>query len=344
MSASVESPRNRSGLLYILRDNHVVRLLLIAVLIFALFSLLLPGKFLGVANLQSMAVQFPEYGLLAIAIMITMISGGIDLSVVGAANLSAIMAALVLTRLGGDGGMAPALLLALAVTAALITGTLCGLINGLLVSRVGITPILATLGTMSLYTGFGYVITSGRAITTTQLAELGNGAVLGVPYPVLLFAAAAGIFSVVLNRTGYGFNLYMLGTNAKAARFSAIDSVAVLMRTYWYSGLIAAVAGLVFLARVNSAKPDYGESFVLLSVLIAILGGVSYTGGAGSIGGLVLAVLCIQFLSTGLNMLMLELVGSSATVFFRQFAWGALLLIVMVINHYTELSRQRAKT
>jgi simple sugar transport system permease protein len=197
---------------------------------------------------------------------------------------------------------------------------------------------------MSLYTGFGYVITSGRAITTTQLAELGNGAVLGVPYPVLLFAAAAGIFSVVLNRTGYGFNLYMLGTNAKAARFSAIDSVAVLMRTYWYSGLIAAVAGLVFLARVNSAKPDYGESFVLLSVLIAILGGVSYTGGAGSIGGLVLAVLCIQFLSTGLNMLMLELVGSSATVFFRQFAWGALLLIVMVINHYTELSRQRAKT
>jgi simple sugar transport system permease protein len=344
MSASVESTRNRSGLLYILRDNHVVRLLIIAVLIFALFSLLLPGKFLGVANLQSMAVQFPEYGLLAIAIMITMISGGIDLSVVGAANLSAIMAALVLTRLGGDGGIAPELLLALAVMAALITGTICGLINGLLVSRVGITPILATLGTMSLYTGFGYVITSGRAITTTQLAELGNGSVLGVPYPVMLFAAAAAIFSVVLNRTGYGFNLYMLGTNAKAARFSAIDSVAVLMRTYWYSGLIAAVAGLVFLARVNSAKPDYGESFVLLSVLIAILGGVSYTGGAGTIGGLVLAVLCIQFLSTGLNMLMLELVGSSATVFFRQFAWGALLLIVMVINHYTELSRLRSKT
>jgi len=326
-----------------LADSQSLRLLIIAILIFIGFSLVLPGKFFTIRNLQSMAVQFPEFGILAFAIMITMLTGGIDLSIVGTANLSAIMAAIVLTRLTGDGGaaMAPALVISLAMLVALITGSLCGLFNGFLVARVGITPILATLGTMSLYTGLGYVITGGPAITITQLAFIGNGTVFGLPIPVLIFALLALIFSIILNRSAYGFNVYMLGTNPTAARFSGINSVRVLVRTYWLAGLVAAIAGIIFLARVNSAKPDYGESFVLLTVLIAILGGVSYTGGFGTVSGLVLAVLCLQFLSTGLNMLMLQLSGSSAAIFFRQFAWGALLLLVMVINYYSEKRRQR---
>jgi simple sugar transport system permease protein len=266
--------------------------------------------------------------------MLTMITGGIDLSVVGAANLSSIMAALVLTRLAGEGGagLSPVVALPLAMLAALITGSLCGLVNGFLVANVGITPILATLGTMSLYTGFSYVVTGGPAITTTQLAFIGNGTLLGVPIPMIVFVLLALLFALVLNRTTYGFNVYMLGSNPVAARFSGINSIGVLVRTYWLAGLLAGIAGIVFLARANSAKADYGESFVLLSVLISILGGVSYTGGFGTVSGLVLAVLCLQFLSTGLNMLMLDLSGSSAAIFFRQFAWGALLILVMVIN------------
>ncbi len=321
----------------LLANSHVMRLLLIAIIIFIAFSLLLPGKFFTVGNLQSMAVQFPEYGILAIAIMLTMISGGIDLSVVGAANLSSIMAALVLTRLAGEGGAGMSLLIVmpLAMIVAVITGSLCGLVNGFLVARVGITPILATLGTMSLYTGFSYVVTGGPAITTTQLAFIGNGTVLGVPIPAILFVVLALIFALILNRTSLGFNIYMLGSNPAAARFSGINSIGVLVRTYWLAGVLAGIAGIVFLARANSAKADYGESFVLLSVLISILGGVSYTGGFGTMSGLVLAVLCLQFLSTGLNMLMLSLSGSSAAIFFRQFAWGALLVLVMVINTIT---------
>jgi simple sugar transport system permease protein len=322
-------------------DSHTMRLLIITILIFIAFSLLLPGKFFTVRNMQSMAVQFPEFGVLAFAIMITMLTGGIDLSIVGTANLSAIAAAMILTGLGGDGGMATWLALILAVAAALIVGSICGLFNGFLVSRVGITPILATLGTGSLYTGLSYVITGGPAITTTQLAFIGNGSVLGVPIPVIVFIVIALFFAVMLNRTTFGFNVYMLGTNPTAARFSGINSDRVLMRTYWLAGVIASIAGIIFLARANSAKPDYGASFILLTVLIAILGGVSYTGGVGTVSGLVLAVLSIQFLSTGLNMLMLELSGSSAAIFFRQFAWGALLLMVMVLNYYTEQRQQR---
>jgi simple sugar transport system permease protein len=113
------------------------------------------------------------------------------------------------------------------------------------------------------------------------------------------------------------------------------------MRTYWLAGLSAGIAGVIFLSRTNSAKPDYGASFILLTVLIAILGGVRYTGGFGTVSGLVLAVLCIQFLSTGLNMLMLEWFPSSAAIFFRQFAWGGLLLLVMVLNYHADQRRDR---
>ncbi len=324
-------------------NTHIVRLLVIAILIFIAFSFLLPGKFLTVRNLQSMAVQFPEYGILAFAILITMLTGGIDLSIAGTANLAALLAALTLTHFIGDetSSLTATLVTAAAMVVAILTGSVCGVLNGLLVTRVGITPILATLGTMSLYTGLAYVITGGPAITTTQLSAIGNGAVLGVPIPVIIFVVLALLLSLLLNRTGFGFNIYMVGANPTAARFSAINLDRVLLRTYWLAGVLSGIAGIVFLARANSAKPDYGASFVLLSVLIAILGGVSYTGGAGTVSGLVLAVLCLQFLSTGLNMLLLELSGSSAAIFFRQFAWGALLLLVMVLNYYSERRRQR---
>jgi simple sugar transport system permease protein len=338
-----EKPVRKPLLSHLPLDSQTLRLLVIAILLFAVFSYLLPGKFLTVRNMQSMAVQFPEFGILAFAIMITMLTGGIDLSIVGAANLSAIVAALVLTRLAGADGAAMPLLLAapLAILAALLIGSLCGLINGFLVSRIGITPILATLGTGSLYTGLSFVITGGPAITTTQLAFIGNSTILGLPIPVIVFIVLAVVFSIMLNRSAFGFNVYMLGTNPTAALFSGINSHRVLMRTYWLAGLVAGIAGIIFLARTNSAKPDYGSSFILLAVLIAILGGVSYTGGFGTISGMVLAVLSIQFLSTGLNMLMLEWFPSSAAIFFRQFAWGGLLLLVMVLNYYVEQRRNR---
>ena len=327
-------------------NSPILRLLVIAILIFLAFSIVLPDKFPTIRNLQSMAVQFPEYGILALAIMVTMITGGIDLSIVSTANLSAILAATTLISLSGGDPNAPPTLLAIAgaVVVALIVGSLCGIFNGLLVARIGIPPILATLGTLSLYQGFSYVITGGPAILTTQLEFLGGGSVLGVPLPVILFALLAVVFSILLTRTTFGFQVYMYGTNARAARFSGINIHSVLIRTYWLAGVTAAVAGIVFLARTNSAKADYGESFVLLTVLISILGGVSYNGGFGTIAGVVLAVLCLQFLSTGLNMFMLEVSGSSGSQFFRQFAWGALLLLVMVANYYSEQRKLKRKT
>jgi simple sugar transport system permease protein len=237
--------------------------------------------------------------------------------------------------------MSLALAIPLALLGALLVGSLCGLFNGFLVSKVGITPILATLGTGSIYTGLSFVLTGGPAIGTTQLAFVGNGAIVGIPITFIVFVVVAAVLSLMLNRTVFGFNVYMLGTNARAALFSGINSIRVLVRTYWLAGLLAGIGGIIFLARTNSAKPDYGTSFILLSELIAILGGINPNGGFGTVSGMVLAILSIQFLSTGLNMLMLDLFPSSAAIFFRQFAWGGLLLLVMVINYYVEQRRNR---
>jgi simple sugar transport system permease protein len=325
-------------------DPAVLRLLLIAAGIFIFFSIvgsILNKRFFSVGNVESMALQMSEYGILAIGIMLAMISGGIDLSIVSIANLSSICAALVLTRVTG---VPEAALLPLAFTVSLVVGSLCGIFNGILVARVGIPAILATLGTFSLFTGFSYVITGGPAIRTNQLSFIGTADVLGVPVPTLVFGLLIVIIWFVLNRTVYGYDLYMVGTNPRAARFSGINNAGVLIRTYWLAGVLGAIAGIVFIARVNSAKPDYGESFVLQGVLIAILGGVAYTGGFGTIIGLLLAVFSVQFLSTGLNMLMLYLSGSSAAIFFRKFAWGALLLLVMVLDFYAKRRQARRQT
>lgn len=343
MKVMKAQPAFKSLTRYLPFDSQVLRLLIIAIVLFVTFSVLLRDQFFSIRNLQSMAVQLPEFGILAFGIMLAMLTGGIDLSIVGAANLSAIVAALILTRLApAEGpGMSLMVVIPLAMLAALAVGSLCGLFNGFLVSRVGITPILATLGTGSLYTGLSFVITGGPAIGTTQLAFIGNGSILGLPIPMIVFLMMIVGGSVMLNRTSFGFNVYMLGTNPRAAFFSGIDITRVLLRTYWLAGMAAGIAGIIFLARTNSAKPDYGQSFILLSVLIAILGGVNASGGFGTISGMVLAILSIQFLSTGLNMLMLDWFPSSAAIFFRQFAWGGLLLLVMVLNYYVEQRRSQ---
>lgn len=322
------------------RDGNLKRLLVITILVFVTMSLLKPDLFFTFDNFSSMAFQFPEFGLLAIAIMLTMLSGGIDLSVVGIANFSGILAAIVLTRLmPADAGPSVVLLYCLfGVAVSLATGLICGLLNGVLVAGVGVPPILATMGTMQLFTGIAIVITQGAAVfgVPELITNMGNGNLWIFPIPFLIFLAFAIIFAVLLNKTAFGFKLYLMGTNATASRFSGINNTVVTVRTYALSGLMSAVAGLVMLARTNSAKADYGSSYTLQALLVAILGGINPSGGFGTIFGLVLAILSLQFLSSGFNMLRFS-------NFFKEFVWGAALLLVMVINYVSNKRAERSK-
>ena len=311
-----------------LLGNNLGRLALITVLVFAVMSAAQPALFFTRANFSSMAFQFPEFALLGLAVMVSMLTGGIDLSVIGLANLSSMLAVLVMRRLAPDAHASDALpAIILGIATLLATGAFGGLLNGLAIAGIGIPPILATLGTGLIFTGIAVVLSGGAAVLgfPDAISALGNGALFGVPVPVLLFSALAATVAFILNWTRFGLRVYLLGSNAVAARFAGIDNFSVTLRAYLISGLLAAVAGLIIAVRANSAKADYGTSYLLLSILIAVLGGTNPYGGFGKVSGVVLAVLSLQFLSSGLNML-------QVSNFAVEMTWGALLLLVMVIN------------
>jgi simple sugar transport system permease protein len=299
-----------------------------------------PERFLSAQNLTSMAFQFPEFAILALAMTITMMTGGIDLSVVGVSNLSAVVAATILASVAGPeiAGAQAALWLAFAVLASLAGGATAGLFNGILVSRLGLPPILATLGSGLVYTGFAVAMTGGSAVMgfPAIVAVIGNSTILFVPVPLMLFALLALALHILLTRTGFGLRVTMYGANPMAALFAAIDIDRILLRVYVIAGMFSSVAGLIIMSRANSAKADYGSSYLLLAVLIAVLGGVNPYGGYGKVVGVVLAVLSMQFLSSGLNML-------QVSNFARELIWGALLLFVMVINVTTWAGLRRLR-
>lgn len=305
------------------------RLAIIAVLVFALMAGLAPDRFLSAQNLTSMAFQFPEFAILALAMTITMMTGGIDLSVVGVANLSAVVAALILTHLAGpDLPFATAVMwLSLALATSLLIGAVAGLLNGTLVAHLGLPPILATLGSGLVFTGFAIALTGGSAVMgfPSVVAVIGNSRILGIPTPLLIFAALALGLHILLTRTAFGLRVTMYGANPLAALYAAVDVNRMILKVYLISGMFSAVAGMVIMSRANSAKADYGSSYLLLAVLIAVLGGVNPYGGYGRVIGVVLAVLSMQFLSSGLNML-------QVSNFARELIWGGLLIFVMVIN------------
>ncbi len=325
--------RPAPGLIHRLLSSPEGRLAVIAVAVFALMSALSPDRFLSLQNMTSMAFQFPEFAILALAMTVTMLTGGIDLSVVGVANMSAIIAAMIMTAFGGAAGGTALVVMALSVS--LCVGLLAGLFNGIAVARFGLPPILATLGSGLIFTGIAIALTNGSAVMglPPAMAWIGNSTILGVPTPLILFALLALALSFLLTRTGFGLKVRMYGANPLAARFAAVDIDRMLIKVYVLSGGLAAVAGWVVMSRANSAKADYGSSYLLLAVLIAVLGGVNPYGGYGKILGVVLAVLSMQFLSSGLNM-----VGVSN--FARELIWGSLLIFVMIVNTWRPARRR----
>lgn len=322
------------------RHSGGVVLVGIMVFVFILMCILSPTRFLRPGNLQSMAFQLPELGLLSLAMMVIMINGGINLSIVSTANLSGITAALIMTTLlpEGAGGAGTVPVIALAIIVALVVALLVGAGNGLLVAYLDMSPILSTLGTMTLLNGVSILLTKGYVISgfPDVYTYLGNGLLLGIPFPIILFALAALGLALVLGRTAFGFDLYMIGTNPVASLFSGINNRLMLMKSYILSGLLSGVAGIIMSSRFNSAKSDYGSSYLLVTVLAAVLGGTSSTGGYGKVSGMVLALVILQFVSSGLNLL-------QANAFLTRALWGVILIVVMVAGHYSRKGSGRTE-
>jgi ribose/xylose/arabinose/galactoside ABC-type transport system permease subunit len=326
--------------LYRGRSDTVILSLIMGV-VFLLMWALNGSQFVQFDNFQSMAFQLPELGILSLAMMVTMLTAGINLSIIASANLTGIITALILTRsLRPDSsGFVSWLIILLAIGAGLFVSALIGLLNGFLIAKVEVSPILATLGTMILLKGLAIVLTKGYVISglPEPVRFIGNGLILGIPMPMILFILCAVFAAVVLNYTPLGVHIYMIGSNPIACYFSGVDNARVLLKTYFISGIYSGIAAMIMISRFNSAKADYGESYLLMTVLASVLGGTSAAGGFGKVSGLVLALIILQFVSSGLNLL-----GISA--FLTIAIWGGILILVMAVNHLTMQYQQKRQT
>lgn len=308
-------------------DSNIQRLLIILVAFILIACITKPTEFIRIGNFQTMAKQLSEYGLMAIGVGICMISSGIDLSTVYIANLCGIIAGIMMR----DGTVIP-----VAIAIALAVGLACGIFNGILVSYLKIPAMLATLGTYQLFMGIAIILSNGSTVSGVppQYTDFATTALFGyVPLSFIVFILVIIAMTFVMKKTKFGTRVYLVGTNEKAARFSGIHTNAILIRTYMLSGLVSAIAGLLSLARINSAKADFGSSYTMQCILIAVLGGVNPNGGFGTIPGIAIAVIILQLMSSYLNMF------SGISNYYRDLIWGVALIGVLIINFILDKRR-----
>lgn len=322
-----------------LKSKYPNELLLAVILIgvFLFMGVLSPSKFFTGNNIKTMAFQMPEFGLISLGMMAAILTGGINLSITSTAALSSISAAFVLSSKFTQKN--PVLGMLLAAVVCLVVAIITGIINGAVIAYVGVAAMLVTLGTMTLFEGIALNLTKGGSISGFPLAyvQLGNGSLFGIPIPLLIYALAILVSYFLLERSNWGVEVYMTGCNETATRFSGINTKKTLMKVYIFSSIMGGIAGLVLISRYNSAKVDYGSSYMMQSVAAVVLGGTSITGGHGSVAGTAIAVAIIQVVSTGLNLFGMKRYIIDIII-------GGILIVVLAVRFFSCKYRDTKKS
>ncbi|MCB5313120.1 ABC transporter permease [Yersinia intermedia] len=308
----------------IIPNDRIIRLqLLILVVVMLAFSLTLGQRFFSLGNFQSISSQLPILGMLALGMGLTMLTGGINLSIIAGANAcSLVMAAIIVSHPDQP------LFLLLALVAGLLVAVMIGALNGLLISVVGVSPILATLGTMTLITGLNILLSNGDVISDFPpvIQYIGSGDIAGIPVAMILFLLVSAGLWVLLEHTTLGRSIYLVGSNEQATRFSGVNTHRVQIAVYILSAVLGWGAAILMMAKFNSAKAGYGESYLLVTILASVLGGINPDGGFGRIIGLILALVVLQLLESGLNLL-----GVSS--YLTMALWGGVLILFIALQN-----------
>ncbi len=318
----------------LLADRKITQLMTITLGTLLIFSILSPNIFFSPNNFKSMSYQVPEIAILSIAVMLSMLTGGIDLSIVSISNAAALVAAYVMRSKSDTTGSESLMWIIIACVLGILVGLIAGAINSILIAKLDVTPILATLATMTLFNGIAIGMTNGVSVSglPESFMRVGNGTFFGIPTPFVLMLIIGGAVGVWINRTSLGLKVFLVGTNRKAAQYSVMGDRKVIAWVYIVSGLLSALAGLIIASRTSAASPDFGSSFILLAIVIVVLGGVNPMGGFGTVTGVILATVVLQMVSSGFNALR-----------FSQFlylaAQGGVLIFVMILNVVLERRR-----
>ncbi|GIV19339.1 MAG: ribose ABC transporter permease [Armatimonadota bacterium] len=303
----------------VLRREAVLALLLLVEM--AAMQSLSP-LFLTPDNLIEVVRQSAEIGLIALSMTLVMITAGIDLSVGSIVGLSI----MTMGMLWEDARLP----LWLGIPLALVAGVLLGGFNGVLITAVGIPPLIVTLATMAGFRGIALGMSQARSIRNfpESFLWLGQGYVMGIPVQVWVLAVAALLFHLALTRTAWGRSVFSIGANEAAARLSGVPVHRVKMQVYMLSGFMSALAAVIYAAHVSVAKPDAGLGFELTAITAVVLGGTAVSGGEGGVLGTLIALLMVGFLRSGLT---LARVPSEA----QDMMVGFLLILVVAIDRWS---------
>lgn len=280
----------------LLAANLQKSFLLVSLAVVFLVIGFLEPRFLTLGNLINIARQISINLIIAVGMTYCIISGGFDLSVGSVGAMSGCITGLILVETGS---------VPLGIILGLAAGTLAGLVNGLCISRLKVNAFVTTLGMMVVARGVALVLTGGDVILgfPDSFNFLGVGFVAGIPVPILIAAMVTAIGYLVLSRTRFGLNVYAVGGNYAAARLAGLRNERIITTVFTIQGFLAALGGIVLMARVVSAQPALMHDTNLDVIAAVVLGGTSLAGGRGGIGGTVLGTILLGTLFNGLNIM-----------------------------------------
>ncbi len=273
-------------------------MLLLALLAISGLLAVMQPQFVAPANLLNVIRQIAINGILAVGVTFVLLTGGVDLSLGSIVALAGVVAA----GSAQSGGMWP---LGLGLLAGVLTGGVCGAVNGLVITRARVAPFIVTLGMMTAARGLALVVSNGRPVSHLDrtFTSMASTTVLGVPVPVVIFAAVALAAHLFLKNFRLGRYIYAVGGNEHAARASGLSVANIKLLAYTICGLAAGLAGVVLAARITTGQPNAGVGYELDAITAAVIGGTSLAGGVGQIHDTVLGVVLIGVINNGLDLL-----------------------------------------
>lgn len=281
--------------------------------------------FLTVSNFQSILVQASVTAIMAIGMTFIILTAGIDISVGAILFVTSALFAQLMQDTGSY---------ALAFSVTLICATALGMLNGLLVVRFAVSPLITTLATYSIYRGAAIHLTGAQNIPVPrEMGFLGNGRIWDVPIPILVLLVVAVLGAYVLNRTRLGVYARAIGNSDRSARETSLPVNWVTVSVYAFSGLMAGIAGLILLARVGGLQSGIGIGVEFTVIAAVILGGTKLTGGSGTVVGSVIGAVFLVLIDNGLNLM-------NASPYIYDIVRGSVLLAAVAIDRYSAL-RQR---
>ncbi len=302
------------------------------ILIIAALSALRPDTFLTIENFLNVFRRSSMYGIIAVGMTSIIISAGIDLSVGSMMALCGIIGASFMTAVGGADPQPIAQIGGSIIGIAI--GAVCGLLNGLLITKLKLQPFIVTLGTMSFFRGMALVITDGQSVNVATYKYLGEGCVFKIPIAIIIFAVIILAAIFILRYTRPGRYTYAIGSNKEAAFHAGINVDRNLIWIYTFTGFLVGIAAMIQTSRTVSAQPTAGLGAELDIIAAVVIGGASLAGGRGTIVGTIIGTLLISFLRNGCTLL-----GISTNA--QLIVIGVIIVLAVAVDR---LARVKAKT